>query len=139
MPTLVIGEHSFECKPKLPSWQLMELAAAMKSSDPMTQMAGMHDFVLSVIQPDARDGFVAAMRALDDDDADAVESLSEAVGNLMESYSAPDKGAASTRPTRRSSASPSGRTPTGGTSRVEPSQPVTPRVVNLSRGRSVAS
>ena len=139
MPNLEIGGHSFECRPNLPQWRLMELAAAVRSNDPMAQMAGMHAFVLAVIKPDERDRFVETMHALDD--ADDVDTLDEAIGTLMEQYAAPAQGAASARPTRRSSVSASGLTSTTGTSKGAPSPPATPRVVNLSSraGHSAAS
>lgn len=123
----------------MPQWRLMELASAMRKGDPMAQMAGMHDFLLAVLTPDDRDRFVETMRELDD--TDGVDALDQAIGNLMEQYAAPAKGAASPRPTGRSSDSPPGPNSTGGTSRVASSSPGTARVMKLSRpaGRSAAS
>lgn len=142
MPALTLGGVEFQCRDELPRWRLMELASAMKSSDPMSQMAGMHDFVLAVVKAEDRARFVSAMRALDDSGDDGVEALNQAIGSLMEQYvAAPGEGAASPRPTGRSSASPPGQTRTGGTSKVASSPPATARVVSLSppTGRSAAS
>ena len=139
MPTLKIGEHSFECKPKLPRWQLMELAGAMKSDDPMSQMAAMHSFVLAVVADEDRARFRDVMQS-DDDAFDAL--MDDAVGSLIEQYAAPSqKGAASARPTSRSSASPSGRSTTPGMSRVVSLQrgTVKEEPTSATDGTSVAS
>ena len=139
MPTLTVGDLSFECRPNLPKWRLMELAAAMRANDPMAMQAGMHDFVLAVLVPEERDRFVETMRELDD--AGDIDAFDSAVGALIQQYAAPAEGAASPRPTERSSALPPGPRPTGGTSRVDSSSEGTHRVMKLSRpaGRSVAS
>lgn len=115
MPELVIAGERFPCREVLPPFRLMEFASAMGSADPMRQMGGMHDFVLSVLLPDQRERFLATMRRLDDDEG-ALDRLNEAIGALMESYTA--------RPTGRPSASASGATSTAPNSRV----------VSLSRG-----
>ena len=115
MPELVIEGERLPCRDSLPPFRLMEFASAMNSKDPMRQMGGMHDFVLAVLLPDEQDRFIAAMRRLDDDEQ-VMDKLNEAIGTLMESYTA--------RPTGRPSASPSGATST------EPKS----RVVSLSRG-----
>lgn len=115
MPELVIEGERLPCRDVLPPFRLMEFASAMNSKDPMRQMGGMHDFVLAVLQPDQQERFIAAMRRLDDDER-AMDKLNEAIGALMESYTA--------RPTERPSASDSGATSTAPRSRV----------VSLSRG-----
>ena len=115
MPELVIEGERLRCRDSLPPFRLMEFASAMNSKDPMRQMGGMHDFVLAVLLPDEQDRFLTVMRRLDDDEQ-VMDKLNEAIGTLMESYTA--------RPTGRPSASPSGVTST------EPRS----RVVSLSRG-----
>jgi len=115
MPELVIEGERLPCRDVLPPFRLMEFASAMNSKDPMRQMGGMHDFVLAILLPEQQDRFLAVMRRLDDDEG-AIDKLNEAIGTLMESYTA--------RPTGRLSASDSGATST------------TPKssVVSLSRG-----
>lgn len=117
MPELVIEGERLACRAVLPPFRLMEFASAMNSKDPMRQMGGMHDFVLAVLIPDEQDRFLSVMRRLDDDEQ-VMDKLNEAIGTLMESYTA--------RPTERPSASPSGATSTTPRSRV----------VSLSRGKA---
>lgn len=142
MPSIKIGADEFECRDTLPKWQLLDLASSMRSPDLMRQAAGLHDFVMAVVKPEERERFVETMQSLDDDESADPDTLNHAVGDLMVQYAAPEEGAASARPTGRSSASPSSRKRTGGTSRVASSSPDTAhRVLKLSRptGRSAAS
>lgn len=132
MPTLHLGGKSMACRSSLGAGQLMRLAKAMKGDD-QTQLAGMYDFLTLIVTADDR----AVLDAVLEDESLGFDDVNEAVGNLMVEYQEQQPA----RPTKRSSPSPSRRTPSGGTSRADSSQPDTVKVVSLSSraGRSVAS
>ncbi len=115
---LTVREESFGARETLPAWALMKLAKSQNSGDAMQQVAGLHDFLLSVLQDDERERFEGFMEAHPDA---TFEELEAAVGGLMQSYAA--------RPTGRPSPSPAGPTSSGGESRV----------VSLSRGTGKAA
>ncbi|MGE0133764.1 MAG: hypothetical protein AB7L91_06275 [Dehalococcoidia bacterium] len=116
MPELVVRQHRFACRDRLPPFVLMQLAGALKSEDGFVRLGGMYEFVRAQIEPGQWPRFETAMHALDEEEDFTLGELDAAIGALMTGYSA--------RPTERPSNSPSGAGPTGGPSRV----------VSLSRG-----
>lgn len=125
MPRFIIAGAEFEARPQVAPWRLMELSAAVTSSDPTRQMGGMYEFMMAILQPQERQRFNDHMHTLDDD-PDVVAKLNDAIGTLMLAYqAAPEEGPRQQpRPTPPSSSSPPGPPQTG-----QPS-----RVVSLSRG-----
>lgn len=106
MPELVIGGRHFAAREKLSEVQLMFLARATKSPDPMAQLAGMADFIMALVVPDER----AALEHYLKESEPPLDELSEAAGTLITSYT--------DRPTNRPSPLPAGSPTTGRPSRV---------------------
>lgn len=113
MPELHLNDKVYPCKPEIPGWALIELAASNRG-DASAGMAATRDFLLAVIEPAHVDQFLADMRASDA----TFQVIDQAVADLMGAYSE--------RPTRKSSSSPAG----------QPSTPAISRVVDFSRGTS---
>lgn len=129
MPELVIGEERFACRERIDEWALMKLAKSQQGGDTMQSLAGMYDFINSIVVKGERHRLDAYMSSGDVEPG----ALSEAIGTLVTEYAG--------RPTERPSSSPTGSPSTGASSKAASSSPDTVRVVNLSPtgGQSAAS
>lgn len=115
-PMLVLGDESFKCRSTIPQWQLMKLAKAYNSNDPMNGLAGMYDFINYLVLKEERERLDEYMSELDDlSRAD----LDSAIGDALSQMSG-GRGKAPLSPSSPGSAT----------------TPATSRVVSLSRGHS---
>lgn len=128
MRALVIGGESFSVRDELDEWSLMKLAKSQTSDNSMARLAGMHDFVLALLDPAERSRFEAFMASGQEPGA-----LDRAIGALLEDYTG--------RPTERPSSSPDGSPTTEASSRVVSLSPGTARgdQVSPKAGQSAAS
>ena len=129
MPELVIGEERFAVRERIDEWTLMKLAKSQQGGDTMQSLAGMYDFINSMVAKEDRARLDEYLSSGDVEPG----ALNEAIGALVTEYTG--------RPTERPSSSPGGSTTTEASSRADSPSPATARVVNLSRtdGRSAAS
>jgi hypothetical protein len=129
MPELVINGEHFAVRDRIDEWTLMKFAKSQISDDPMAPLAGMYDFINTIVKAEDRarlDSFMSGQEM-------EPGVLSEAIGTLVTEYAG--------RPTMRPSLSPDGLTPTPPSGRAASSSPGTVKVVSLSRpaGRSAVS
>jgi hypothetical protein len=115
-PMLRVAGEEFECVAWVPQWSLMRLAKAM-SSDEMTGLAGMYDFLQVLVLPKEWARFDAYMSTLDLERSD----LDNAIGDVLVEMGGRGKGSAD------SSGSSSGGSPS-------PATPAPSRHVSFSRG-----
>lgn len=116
-PMLRVGGEEFECVAWVPQWSLMRLAKAMSTNDEMLGLAGMYDFLSTLVLPAEWARFDAFMSTLDLERSD----LDNAIGDVLVEMGGRGKASAG-------SSSPS----LGGS--TTPETPQQSRVVSFSRG-----
>jgi hypothetical protein len=77
-PVLTLAGKTFRCVPFVPQWHLMKLAASMTKDD-MTALAGMYEFLRSLILPEDWSAFDAHMGTLDIEK----DQLDNAIGDTL--------------------------------------------------------
>ena len=96
MAELVIGAERFAVRDRIDEWTLMKLAKSQQGGDTMRALAGMYDFINSMVRPDDRERLDSF---LSDEELEP-GVLSDAIGTLVQEMAG--------RPTERSSSSPGG-------------------------------
>ena len=114
MPTLKLAGRELPCRDTLSPGAQMRLAKTMQATAADVQMAGLYDFLKSMVLPDHH-------QALDDalDELDSFADIEKAGGDLMKQITG--------RPTEAASSSQDGQPTTEPTSRVVSLSPGTGR------------